>query len=59
MPYELLWYRTGLDPASSTEVIMTSLADSKMSIDFVLFTSDPETVSQMYVLYTRRLETWC
>lgn len=47
MPYELLWYRTGLDPASSTEVIMTSLADSKMAIDFVLFTSDPETVSQM------------
>lgn len=45
MPYELLWYRTGLDASKPTEVIMTSLADSKMSLDFILFTTDPEIIS--------------
>lgn len=47
MPYELLWYRTGLDPNNPTEVIMTSLADSKMALDFVLFTTGPDTISAL------------
>jgi hypothetical protein len=47
MPYELLWYRTGLDAANPTEVLMTNLADSKMSLDFVLFTTDTETVASL------------
>lgn len=45
MPYELIWYRTGLDPTQQTEVVMTNIASSKMSLDFVLFTTDPDTVN--------------
>jgi hypothetical protein len=47
MEYELLWFRTGLDPAAKTEVLMTNLADSKMAVDFVLFTTSSETISKM------------
>jgi len=45
MQYELLWFRTGLDPTTQTEVIMTNIADSKMSLDFVLFTTSPEIIT--------------
>lgn len=51
MSYELLWYRTGLDPANPTEIIMTNLADSKMAIDFALFTTDTDTISSLCVCY--------
>jgi hypothetical protein len=54
MEYELLWFRTGLDPAAQTEVLMTNLADSKMSVDFVLFTTSSETISKMSVVAERR-----
>jgi hypothetical protein len=47
MQYELLWFRTGLDPSVKTEVIMTNIADSKMSLDFVLFTTTTDTVAKM------------
>jgi hypothetical protein len=47
MPYELLWFRTGLDPSVSTEVLMTNLADSKMALDFVLFTTSTDTLAKM------------
>jgi hypothetical protein len=49
MQYELLWFRTGLDPSVKTEVIMTNIADSKMSLDFVLFTTTTDTVAKMSV----------
>jgi hypothetical protein len=47
MQYELIWFRTGLDPTAKTEVIMTNIADSKMSLDFVLFSTGPDTLSKM------------
>jgi hypothetical protein len=47
MEYELLWFRTGLDPTAKTEVIMTNIADSKMSLDFVLFTTNTDTIAKM------------
>lgn len=50
MAYELLWFRTGLDPSTTTEVVMTNLADSKMALDFVLFTTSTDTIAKMYVL---------
>ncbi|KAK8844013.1 hypothetical protein IAR55_006806 [Kwoniella newhampshirensis] len=47
MSYELLWFQTGLDNSSVTNVTMTNLGSSKMTLDFVVLTADAETVSQL------------
>ncbi|WWC73031.1 uncharacterized protein I206_106996 [Kwoniella pini CBS 10737] len=47
MPYELLWFQTGLDSSQTSQVVMTNLVDKKMALDFVIVTTDSETLSQL------------
>ncbi|WWC63966.1 uncharacterized protein I303_106572 [Kwoniella dejecticola CBS 10117] len=47
MPYELLWFQTGLDASQTNQVVMTNLGDKKMALDFVILTTDAETLSQL------------
>ncbi|OCF39411.1 hypothetical protein I317_06785 [Kwoniella heveanensis CBS 569] len=47
MTYELLWFQTGLDPAQNNKMVMTNLGDKKMTIDFIILTTDPDTMSKL------------
>lgn len=47
MPYQLLWFGAGLDIATPIELKMTSLEDKKMSLDFVVLTTDEKTLSAL------------
>ncbi|OCF79151.1 hypothetical protein I204_01098 [Kwoniella mangroviensis CBS 8886] len=49
MPYELLWFQTGLDSSQANQVTMTNLGTKKMAIDFVVLTTDSTTLSQLVV----------
>ncbi|WVQ93156.1 hypothetical protein IAU59_000220 [Kwoniella sp. CBS 9459] len=47
MAYELLWFQTGLDPAQNNKLVMTNLGDKKMTVDFIILTTDPDTMSKL------------
>ncbi|ORX39224.1 hypothetical protein BD324DRAFT_649308 [Kockovaella imperatae] len=47
MPYQLLWFTTGLNPNQTHTVTMTSLSEQKMAIDFFLLSADPVTLSRI------------
>ncbi|WWC98039.1 hypothetical protein V866_004928 [Kwoniella sp. B9012] len=49
MPYELLWFQTGLDSSQANQVTMTNLGTKKMAVDFVVLTTDPTTLDQLVV----------
>ncbi|ORY33124.1 hypothetical protein BCR39DRAFT_332826 [Naematelia encephala] len=44
LPYELLWFQTGLDASQVQNVTMTNLGPSKMAIDFIILTTDPDSI---------------
>ncbi|WRT69125.1 uncharacterized protein IL334_006109 [Kwoniella shivajii] len=47
MPYELLWFQTGLDSSQANQVTMTNLGNKKTGLDFVILTSDSDTISRL------------
>jgi hypothetical protein len=48
MDYQLLWYRTGLDPSITSNVSLTNLVEGKlMSLDFVVVTGNPSLISAL------------
>ncbi|WWD06813.1 hypothetical protein V865_004908 [Kwoniella europaea PYCC6329] len=49
MPYELLWFQTGLDSSQANQVTMTNLGTKKMAVDFVVLTTDSTTLDQLVV----------
>ena len=44
---QLLWFETGLDPASPLTVVMTNLEEKRMTLDFVILTTDQEVLVAM------------
>ncbi|WWC91159.1 uncharacterized protein L201_006100 [Kwoniella dendrophila CBS 6074] len=49
MPYELLWFQTGLDTSQANQVVMTNLGNRKMALDFVVITTDQDTLSHLAI----------
>ncbi|RSH95168.1 hypothetical protein EHS25_000254 [Saitozyma podzolica] len=48
MDYQLLWYRTGLDPSITSNVSLTNLVEGKlMSLDFVVVTGNTSLISAL------------
>jgi hypothetical protein len=48
MDYQLLWYRTGLDPSIMSNVSLTNLvAGRTMSLDFVVMTGNASLISAL------------
>jgi hypothetical protein len=47
LPYQLLWFDTGLDASRSLTVVMTNLEEKKMALDFVVLTADADTLANL------------
>lgn len=47
MPYQLLWFGAGLDTSNPIDFKMTNLEDKKMTLDFVVLTTDAQTLSAL------------
>jgi len=47
IPYQLLWFGTGYDPSSPFKVEMKSLEDRKMTLDFVVLSTDSTTLTSL------------
>jgi hypothetical protein len=48
MDYQLLWYRTGLDPSTASNVSLTNLVAGKMmSLDFAVMTGNTSLISEL------------
>ncbi|KAI9636842.1 uncharacterized protein MKK02DRAFT_45549 [Dioszegia hungarica] len=43
--YQLLWFRTGLDPSRESKVVMTNLEDKRMALDFVVLTPSQDEIA--------------
>jgi len=52
IPYQLLWAGTGYDPLTPLTVEMTNLEDKKMTLDFLVLTTDETTLSSLLVACT-------
>ncbi|KAK4683860.1 hypothetical protein P7C73_g6355, partial [Tremellales sp. Uapishka_1] len=53
MSYELLFFQTGLDATQPNNFTMTNLDGGKMSLDFIVLTTDETTLSHLSTTATR------
>lgn len=47
LDYGLLWFRTGLDPSTKTEVTLRNLQNKKMGVDFFILSAEPGLISSL------------